>query len=184
MGVSVDNSLIDAGYCSEENLVHLYEEGISFLTRLPAGRTLFSEVVKKTVVTLHLPVNSVFFGERVLYVEKVPLVLYGKFGAFAYVCCDISRRAQEEVKLLWVAKEDGLSSGEVISRMERLGVFVLLSSRDVGTSEVLPLYYLRGAVEEVFKVSKCCVEVLPLRVHGEESFRGVLFLNFFGNCVL
>jgi transposase len=178
MGVSVDNSLIDAGYCSEDNLTHLYEEKISFLTRLPAGRTLFSELVNKTAVTLQLPVNSVFFGDRVLYIEKVPLVLYGKFEAFAYVCCDISRRAQETVRLLRMAKEDGLSDVDVNSRMGRLGVFVLLSSSDVGASEVLGLYYLRGAVEEIFRVGKCGVDLLPLRVHGEETFRGVLFLNF------
>jgi transposase len=178
MGVSVDNSLIDAGYCSEDNLTHLYEEKISFLTRLPAGRTLFSELVNKTVLTLQLPANVVFFGERVLYIEKVPLVLYEKFEAFAYVCCDISRRAQETVRLLKTVREDKLSDVEVSERMGRLGVFVLLSSRDVDTSEVLGLYYLRGAVEEVFRVGKCCVDLLPLRVHGEETFRGVLFLNF------
>ena len=178
MGVSVDNSLIDAGYCSEENLTHLYEEGISFLTRLPAGRTLFSELVNKTVFTLQSPQNSVFFGDRVLYIEKVAVVLYGKFEVFAYVCCDISRRAQETVRLLKTAREDKFSDVEVSERMGRLGVFVLLSSVDVGSSEVLGLYYLRGAVEEVFKVSKCCVDLLPLRVHSEETFRGVLFLNF------
>ena len=178
MGVSVDNSLIDAGYCSEDNLAHLYEEKISFLTRLPAGRKLFSELVSKTVSTLQSPGNAVFFGDRVLYIEKVPIVLYEKFGAFAYVCCDISRRAQETVKLLKTAKEDKLSDVEVSERLGRLGVFVLLSSMDVGVSEVLGLYYLRGVVEEIFKVSKCCVDLLPLRVHGEEAFRGVLFLNF------
>jgi transposase len=178
MGVSVDNSLIDAGYCSEDNLTLLYEENISFLTRLPAGRKLFSELVNKTVLTLQLPANVVFFGDRVLYIEKVPLVLYGKFGAFAFVCCDISRRAQETVKLLKTAKEEKLSDVEVSGCMSRLGVFVLLSSSDVLVSEVLGLYYLRGVVEEVFRVSKCCVDLLPLRVHGEEAFRGVLFLNF------
>jgi hypothetical protein len=43
------------------------------------------------VATLHLPQNAVFFGDRVLYIEKVSVVLCEKFGAFAYVCCDISR---------------------------------------------------------------------------------------------
>jgi transposase len=178
MGVSVASSLIDAGYCSEDNLSHLYEERVSFLTRLPAGRALFSELIDKTVATLQLPQNAVFFGDRVLYIEKVPVVLYEKYGAFAYVCCDVSRRADETVRLLKAAREDKLSDVVVSERLGRLGVFVLLSSNDVDVSEVLGLYYLRGAVEEIFKVSKCCVDLLPLRVHSEETFRGVLFLNF------
>ena len=178
MGVKVDDSLIDAGYCSEENLTLLYEEHISFLTRLPAGRSLFAELVAKTASSLQSLGNVVFFGDRVLYVEKVSVLLYEKYDAFAYVCCDISRRAMETVKLLKTAKEDGLSDDEVSLCMGRLGVFVLLSSRDVLVGEVLGLYYLRGVVEEVFKVGKCCVDLLPLRVHGVEAFRGLLFLNF------
>jgi len=54
----------------------------------------------------------------------------------------------------------------------------LLSSVDVATCEVLPLYYLRQSAEEIFKISKSYVDILPLRVHLEETFRGVLFLNF------
>ncbi|MCL2173427.1 MAG: transposase [Candidatus Bathyarchaeota archaeon] len=178
MGVSVDDSLIDAGFCSEANLTLLYEEKISFLIRLPAGRKLFCELVAKTAVSLQLPGNVVFFGERVLYVEKVSVLLFEKYDAFAYVCCDISRRVMETVKLLRVAKEEKLSDDEVSLRMVRLGVFVLLSSKDVLVSEVLGLYYLCGVVEEVFKVGKCCVDLLSLRVHGVEAFRGLLFLNF------
>ena len=178
MGITADLSLIDAGYCSEENIRLLYENKISFLTRLPAGRSLFDELIEKTVCSLQTPANVVFYGDRVLYVEKVPVMLYGVFEGFGYVCCDIARRADETVRCLKSSREDGLSESEVLRRLGRCGLFVLLSSVDIATCEVLPFYYLLQSVEEIFKISKSYVDILPLRVHFEETFRGVLFLNF------
>jgi len=36
------------------------------MTRLPAGRVLFSDLVDRTSATLASPLHAVFFGERVL----------------------------------------------------------------------------------------------------------------------
>ena len=98
--------------------------------------------------------------------------------AFAYVCCDIKRRADQTVKLLIEAKEDQLSDAEISKKLKKAGIFVLLSATEIPVTEVLPLYYLRQSAEHIFQISKTYADILPLRVHSESAFRGILFLNF------
>ena len=178
MGIATNYALIDAGYYSETNISHLCENSISFLIRLPAGRTIFSNLIEQTTQTLETAENRVVYGERVLYIQKTTVNLYGKYPAFAYVCCDIKRRADQTVKLLIEAKEDELSDDEISKKLKKAGIFVLLSATEISVTEVLPLYYLRQSAEHIFQISKTYADILPLRVHSESAFRGILFLNF------
>lgn len=178
MGVDANYALLDAGYYSETNIKSLYASNISFLIRLPAGRILFTEMIEQTYQTIEMPINRVIYGERVLFIQKIAVTLYGEHPAFAYVCCDIKRKADETVKLLIETKEDGLSDDEITRKLKRAGMFVLLSASDMPTSDVLPLYYLRQSAEQIFQVGKSHADMLPIRVHSESTFRGVLFLNF------
>ena len=182
MGVNTNYALIDAGYYSEDNITHLYDNSISFLIRLPAGRTLFSQLVEQTRSSLESIGNSVVYGDRALYVQKVDVTLYDKYPAFAYVCCDIKRRAEDTVKLLIEAKDDKLSQADITEKLRRKGIFVLLSASAIPVSEVLPLYYLRQCAEQIFQISKSYADILPLRVHSENALRGAIFLNFL--CVI
>lgn len=61
----------------------------------------------------------------------------------------------------------------------RLGVFILLSSEDMGAEEILPLYYTRQQIEQVFDIGKNNADLLPLRLQNEDAFRGHLMLR---NC--
>jgi transposase len=178
MGVEANYALLDAGYYSEDNIKSLYASNISFLIRLPANRILFADMIEQTSNTIELPTNRVIYGERVLFVQKVAVTLYGEHPAFAYVCCDIRRRAEEKEKLLKETKDDGLSDDETVRKLNRAGMFVLLSASDVPASEILPLYYLRQSAEQIFQIGKSRADMLPIRVHSEAAFRGILFLNF------
>ena len=53
-----------------------------------------------------------------------------------------------------------------------------ISSENVEISEILPLYYMRQAIEQVFDLYKNNADLLPLRTHGEDTFRGHLMLSF------
>ena len=55
---------------------------------------------------------------------------------------------------------------------------MLLSATEIPVAEVLPLYYLRQSAEHIFQISKTHADILPLRIHSESAFRGILFLNF------
>ena len=62
--------------------------------------------------------------------------------------------------------------------LRALGKFVLISSEDMPISDVVPLYYTRQAAENIFGISKSFLDLLPIRAHGIETFRGYLMLTF------
>ena len=44
-------------------------------------------------------------------------------------------------------------------------------------------YYTRQAAEQIFDIGKNNVDLIPLRVHSEEAFRGHLLMSFIASCV-
>jgi len=77
------------------------------------------------------------------------------------------------------ALEDKHMSNEEFDRkLITKGVFIIISSESMNTSEILPLYYTRQAIEQVFDLYKNNADLLPLRTHGENTFRGHLMLSF------
>jgi transposase len=75
-------------------------------------------------------------------------------------------------------EEKKLTFDEIDKRAKSKGVFIILSSDMVENSEILPLYYTRQTIEQVFDLYKNNADLLPLRTHGEETFRGHLMLSF------
>jgi transposase len=172
---------VDAGFFSKHNIVDLYNQGISFLTRLPASTSLYRELVETEVKGLESPVNVVRFGKRGLFVLQKKVELFGKVG-FAYVVLDPERKGRESKRLILQTVDD--DGGEGVKRSGlgydflRCGVMVLVSSFEISREEVVPLYYLRQRAEVLFGFAKDDLGFLPLRVHREESVRGFLLLQF------
>jgi transposase len=177
MGVNTAFALIDAGYYSEENIRNLFESKIAFLTRLPASRVLYKELIQKHSEDLETAENAIVYGKRMLFVKRVPIQLFEK-PAFAYVICDVRRKADESTKYIITAKEDKLSMDEINKKLMFKGKLVIVSSASVPADEILPLYYTRQTAENLFGISKSFLDILPLRVHSVETFRGYLLLNF------
>ena len=176
MGVKSSFALLDAGFYSEGNIKELYENNISFLTRLPSGRKLHKELIKNST-TMETAANMVTYNKRAMFVKKETIDLFGNKG-FAYIICDVKRKGEESNKFLLAAKEDGLDDIEIDKELNKKGKFVMLSSEDLSINEVIPLYYTRQAAENIFGISKSFLDLLPLRTHSIETFRGYLMLTF------
>ena len=176
-GIGIDQSILDAGYYSEGNVKALYSGGVQFLTRLKSNAKLYKELVKEHARDLQSSKYAVKYRDRVVMIKCVPVKLFGYDGC-AYVSIDIDRRNAEQRKYLSEALEDKTPSEEIDDKMARLGMFVLISSQEVATKDILPLYYTRQAVEQVFDYCKNDVDLLPLRVNSENTFRGHLLLSF------
>jgi len=55
---------------------------------------------------------------------------------------------------------------------------ILVSSFEINRNEVVPLYYMRQTVEKLIGFAKDDLDLIPLRVHREETLRGYLLLIF------
>jgi len=177
MGVKSTFALLDAGYFSESNIKSLYSEKIDFLTRLPAGRKLFKQLIVETNDALEKSENLIIYNGRSLFIKCVEMDLFDNKG-FAYVVCDLKRKLNESNKYLIEAKEDGAANDEIDAELRFKGKFVLVSSKLLDTSEVIPLYYTRQHAERLFGIQKSVLDCLPLRTHSEATLRGLLLLNF------
>ena len=176
-GINTKFSILDAGYYTDENIKELFANKISFLTRLRENRVLYKELVLEHLGVLERRENLVEYNGRYVYLKCVSCELVGH-RAYAYVGLDVERRSLEMQNTFRRAKDQKLDVGQVYDVIAGQGVFVLVSSRRIALDKVLPLYYTRQQIEQVFDIGKNYADLLPLRVASEEAFRGHLFLTF------
>ena len=176
-GLNPTMAIMDAGYYSSDNVKALGKAKIGFLSRLPAGRKLYSDVILQTKDSIENPENIVFYNNRTLYIQKVKVDLYGYKGV-AYVCQDIKEIGKRMDHFLKGAKEDKLTNSEISDKMPFVGKFVLVSNKDLGPDELLPLYYSRQKAEAIFGFSKSRLDILPVRVHSLQNLKGYIFLSY------
>jgi transposase len=178
LNIQANYALLDAGYCSEENIVALYKSQISFLMRIPSGRLIYKTSVEKALPTLETIENCVIYGRRVLYVKREKIELYDEYEGYAYVCLDVKKRAEDITRIMTEAINKKEETAKTETKLKTAGIFALLSPDEIPGAELLNLYYLRQSAEQIFEISKSYADILPLRVHQESTLRGILMLNF------
>jgi len=178
-GVSRYFLILDAGFFSEENIKELYNEEIQFLIRLPSLRKLYKRLIVEESRELESYRNAVRYGRRVLFVKQREVELFGK-KVYAYVVLDPERKGRE-IRRTLLKVMDEIEEGEE-EEMEYIlmkkGIMILISSSELDRENVISLYYTRQIAEKLFGFSKDDLNLLPLRVHKEETLRGYLFLQF------
>jgi transposase len=178
LNIKANYALLDAGYCSEQNIKALYAAQISFLMRVPAGRVIYKESVQKAFASLETIENCVVYGERVLYIKREKIALYDEYQGYAYVCLDVKKKADDITRIMKEAIASKEDTATTEAKLQYAGIFVLLSPEEISSNEVLQLYYLRQSAEQIFEISKSYADILPLRVHNEQTLRGILMVNF------
>ena len=176
-GVNTEFAIMDAGYVTEENVLELYKNNVAFVTRLPENRTIYTELLNKAKGELESAENMVKYGDRYLYVKMEECDLYGK-PAYAYIGLDILRKGDEARRAAVRASRNGTSLEEVHRELKNQGYFIIISTRKIKSSEILPLYYTRQQIEQIFDIGKNYADMMPIRVQSEEAFRGHLLLTF------
>ena len=104
--------------------------------------------------------------------------------AYAYLCRDINMQYLESSKAFDTADKKNLSLVELHNIRKRQGLFVLYSSRPIKKDDILPIYYTRQQIEQVFDVCKNNTKMLPIRTQTEETFRGHLVLAFIASVIV
>lgn len=182
-GVDVNYAIVDAGYYSEGNIQELQDAQISFIMRLIPNRKLYKDLVAKHAVDLEDAKNLVKYRDRLVYIKRVPIDLFGKEG-YAYIAEDIDRKHDEIKKYVRAALDNNDISADVMNaEMRTKGLFILISADKIEIGDILPLYYTRQTIEQVFDIGKNNAELLPLRVHGIDAFRGHLLISFIASAI-
>ena len=184
MGVNTKFSVMDAGYYDGENLALLFENGISFVMRLKENLKLYKELVGEHLHTISEKENLVQYNDRYVYIKCVECLPDGKNHAYAYIGLDLSRKSDEASKLFRRARKCAMTTDQVHDAMSSQGVFVIIASRRIAKDRILPVYYSRQQIEQVFDIGKNYADFLPLRVQSEEAFRGHLLLTFMATVVV
>jgi hypothetical protein len=177
-------AILDAGYYDDYNIGKLYDNGVSFVTRLRENRKIYKDLVAEHLPALECKDNFVNYNGRYAYIKCVECQLIEGHHAYAYIGLDIERKGSESKKLFQKATSKGLSDSNVFDKMSRQGVFILVSSRKIAKDKILPTYYTRQQIEEIFDIGKNYADMLPLRVQTEETFRGHLVLTFIATVIV
>jgi len=185
-GIDTNFAILDAGYYNGINADALYEAKISFLTRVHSNNKVFTNAVRDYRASLECRENFVTYNGRFYYIKRIECMVGQKCdrAAYAYLGLDISMRDQQKKHLHEKMSDMRMSDGDIYDSMEDYGLFMLVSSRPVAREKILPLYYTRNRVEEVFRVEKGKGKLLPLRMSTEEVFCGHLMLTFIATVVL
>ncbi|MDR0881288.1 MAG: transposase [Candidatus Adiutrix sp.] len=179
MNVNIGQAILDAGYNSASNLEELFELGIDFMTRLISNRGLYKELLAKNSDTVIRACNRIVYNKRSLFITVNKVRLPNDRTAYAYIGVDCAKRAEEQKKLaLREDPADPMSDEEYENKYREAGMFVMISSLEMDKKEVLPYYYSRQTIEQIFDASKNNARLLPLGVHSLEAFRGHILLSF------
>jgi transposase len=180
--VTVDYAIVDAGYFSETNVKELYKNNIHFVTRLAPNRKLYKDVIANQLDGILSTKYAIRYGSRLIYMKKEKVDVYGCEG-YAYVGVDMDSRNSQIKPTTFNSMDEQLSVKETDQLIVKLGVFMLLSSDDMDMKDILPLYYTRQQVEQVFDMAKNNADILPLRIQNEDTFRGHLMLTFWATAI-
>lgn len=175
----VKNSFVyvDAGFFSEDNIKDMYADEINFLTRLPAERVIYKQLIREESINLEKMSNLTRYGKRVLFIKQKEIELFGR-KIFAHIVLDPQRKGREINRIgINLIDEKDYNDDFEYNLMSR-GIMILISSFEISKEEIVPAYYVRQTAEKMFGFSKDDLNILPLRVHTEEGLRGFLFLQF------
>ena len=182
-GIDIDYAIVDAGYYSEKNIMELQEAMISFITRLKPNLKIYKALVADHFKDIGKSKYLVKYQSRFLHIKPVEIPLFGRTG-YAYICQDDDlKHIQEKGYYMDVYDEEDITAEAMDDAVNKLGIFILISSESILPRDLLPLYYTRQTVEQVFDIGKNNVDLIPLRVHSEEAFRGHLLMSFIASYV-
>ena len=179
--IGVENSfiLIDAGYYSELNINDLFNQKIDFLTRLPAGRIIYQEIISQNSKDIENLENAYTIGKRAYFAKALEINLYDH-KASAYLILDPERKAKETKELLQQycgGRSDRDKKSDQLAFLS-CGIMILVSSKEIPVDEILSSYYLRQSIEQIFGFAKSDLNLLPIRNHNDKTIKGYLFFQF------
>ncbi|MDR1992935.1 MAG: transposase [Nitrososphaerota archaeon] len=178
LNIGTKFAILNAEYLTEKNVKETLDSNISFVSRLRSNQTLHREIVAKHLPTLKCKENFVYYNTRYAYIKRVDCEIVPGHWGYAYLGLDLTWSSMGAPKLFERAKRKNLSTIDVHRQISTHGVFVFVSTSPIDIDKILPLYYIRQQIFQVFDVRKNNINFLPLRIQSEDALRGHLLLAF------
>lgn len=179
--IKVSLALLDAGYCTLQNLKRLINMGIDFITRLDAKMKIYKELKKKHFGSLETKDNFIRYGSRFFYMKIVENVEIENQKMFAYVCIDCTSKAYDLIRM--GERKKVPENSKAYDEMQSDGFFILISRTRHAREDILPKYYLRQKIEQSYDLVKNETNIQPIRSHSEETINGHLFVSFISQII-
>ena len=175
LGLNVESAIFDAGYFSEENIKYLCNSNINFVSRMPKSRIVFKELIH-SIANIESPSNAVLYGKRIVFIQSQKIKLY-EHDVFAHIILDLDKKAKDTNKILSEYLANPTEKAQLELQLQYSGFLILISKNSIEKPDILPTYYTRQSIEQIFGFAKIN-NLLPLRVHSEQAIKGYLFLVF------
>lgn len=184
LGCEVEYVIGDAGYCCPAVMERMVWAGLDFMSRLCPHFTLFKNLVKDHIAELESPENLIDYHGRKVYVLKVKSIIAhdkdsgNPVEGYVYLCRDIQAQHSKIDHLMSSKKFPSMTNEEFLAACEKLGLFAIVTTRELPIEEVLPEYYIRQAIEQFFDFAKNFGRFLPVRCQSMETLSGHMLLAF------
>ncbi|MDR2339888.1 MAG: transposase [Deltaproteobacteria bacterium] len=176
--IKLDKAILDAGY-SEKILLQLFKNDVPFITRMDGKVSAFKHILEKYEPSLKSPKNYILYKNNHFYVKKIPLSLYNdKLKAYAYLCLDIEKEGDDEKRYHDKYKIQSMDKSQYLNHKRKFGIFVLLSSSNIKTQNILSCYAYKDSIEQIFDYLINEFKIIPDGVQSEAAYRGHLLVSF------
>jgi hypothetical protein len=181
--LNIESIIMDAEYCSFNNLSQLTKNNLSIITRMPANRKEYIQLMGEYGADLKQPQNAIAFGDRGLFGKKVEINMFGGIQ-YVYIMLDIQKEYNETLKSMKkYVKEEDKDVQLLEKNIYSAGKFILISSKNYEIKEIIQLYYTRQAIQQLFDISKNYYGIMPLTDYNKEIIRGILLISFVATVV-
>jgi hypothetical protein len=181
--IQIHRLILDAGYYSEENIAELIALNIPFMTRMHQKNGTYEVLIKQIGPNLQKNENLVKYNHRNIFVKKVQIKIFNsQIPVTAFVCCDPIVKA-DQYKNYYKNFDNNIDNDKFDYDLLNMGMFIIVTTIDVSPEEVLPCYYSRQSVEQLFDYIKNTIDTVPLRVQSEETFSGHIMLCFLATII-
>lgn len=183
-GLRVDYVIGDAGYCCPGVVERLLLHGVEFMSRVAPQYKLFKKAVEENLSKLDNPRSAVKFNGRCVRIFKFQkeIVKDTETGemksCFIYLCRDEASFHSKSKHLYTSTKALEMTSDELIEASSRMGLFAIITTKDIPVEDLLPEYYIRQNIEQYFDFGKNYGNYLPIRKHNMLSVNGHLLIGF------
>lgn len=189
LGYEVDYVIGDAGYCCPTVMERMIWAGVEFMSRLAPHFSIFKDIVKDHIDELRSAQAYTYRNRRVRMLKVKKVVAHDRktndpvYG-YVYLCLDIQAHHSKIDHLMNSKAYTKMTTEEFEKACDKLGLFAIVTTRNLPPEDILPEYYIRQAIEQFFDFAKNYARFIPVRCQNMDTLNGHMLLAFIASFVI